>query len=204
MIEWFRLYWPYALALAAACVFAAFMIKKAAQAYRRHHKELRAEEARILRLKALKEKYVPLTKEAIANAPAEELLEGTALGLQLQLQKEENMERAFLALNEAQQFVYTLDVFRSDGTAAVFFKESGQILVLRIAPAFRAVGLSEFQKTIDRLAVMFDENDETTSLDRAFVAAADREFAAGDLLTKIKLQGANYIQNHPEMFCATD
>ncbi len=200
MIEWFRLYWPYALALAAACVLAAFMIKKAAVAYRRHQTEYHAEESRMRRLKALKERYVPLIPEAIANASTEELLEGTALGLQLRLQKEVNMERAFLALNEAQQFVYTLDVFLSDKTAAVFFKENGQLLIARIAPAFRAVGLSEFQQTIDKLAVMFDENDETTSVDRAFVAAADEMFSQGDLLTKIKLQGAYYIQSFPELF----
>ena len=204
MIEWFRLYWPYALALAAACVFAAFMIKKAAIAYRKHQKDFHAEESRMRRLKALKEKYVPLTGETIENAPAQELLEGVALGLQLKLQKQENTERAFLALNEAQQFVYTLDVFLSDKTAAVFFKENGQLLIEKIAPAFRAVGLVEFQTVIDRLAVMFNENDETTSVDRAFVFEADEKFSEGHLLTKIKLQGANYIQNHPEMFCSND
>ena len=204
MIDWFRQYWPYALALVAACAFAAFMIKKAAAAYRKHQTEFHAQEAKMRRLKALKETYVPLTREAIANAAPDELLEGTALGLQLKLQKEENMERAFLALNEGQQFIYTLDVFLSDKTAAVFFKENGQILISRIAPAFCAVGLSEFQPQIEKLAVMFDENDETTSLDRAFVAAADEVFSSGDLLTKIKLQGANYIQHHPEMFCAND
>ena len=109
-----------------------------------------------------------------------------------------------MALNEAQQFVYTLDVFLSDQTAAVFFKENGQLLISRIAPAFRAVGLSEFQSEIDRLSVMFDENDETTSVDRAFVAAADEKFTEDDLLTKIKLQGAYYIQSLPELFITKD
>ncbi len=204
MIEWFRLYWPYALALAAACLLAAFMIKKAAVAYKRHQKEFHAEEARMRRLKALKDTYVPLTPAAIENAQVEDLLEGTALGLQLRLQKEENMERAFLALNEARQFVYTLDVFLSDKTAAVFFKENGQLLISKIAPAFRAVGLAEFQPEIDRLAVMFDENDETTSLDRNFVAKTDEKFSEGDLLTKIKLQGAYYIQKNPGLFITND
>ncbi|MBQ7597815.1 MAG: hypothetical protein IJU56_04475 [Clostridia bacterium] len=204
MIDWFRQYWPYALALVAACIFAAFMIKKASVAYRRHQTEFHAQEAEMRRLKALKERYVPLTKTVLEQAEPAELLEGTALGLQLQLQKKENMEQAFLTLNEAQQYVYTLDVFLSDKTAEKFFKENGQLLIARIAPAFQAIGLTEFQETIEKLAVMFDENDETTSIDRNFVSAADEAFSAGDLLTKIKLQGANYIQNYPEMFCKND
>ena len=204
MIDWFRQYWPYALALVAACILAGFMIKKASVAYRRHQKEFHTQEAEMRRLKALKEKFVPLTAQAIAAADENELLEGVALGLQLRLQKLDNTEHAFLALNEAQQFVYVLDVFLSDKTAAVFFKENGQLLIGKIAPAFRAVGLSEFQETIDKLAVMFDENDETTSIDRSFIAAADEEFSNGDLLTKIKLYSAKYIQNHPEMFLQND
>ena len=204
MIDWFRQYWPYALALVAACIFAAFMIKKAAAAYRRHQTEFHAQESEMRRLKALKEHYVPLTETALEKAEPSELLEGTALGLQLQLQKQENMECAFLALNEAQQYIYTLDVFLSDKTAEKFFKENAQLLSGKIAPAFHEIGLTEFEKTIDKLAVMFDENDETTSIERTFVSAADEAFSSGDLLTKIKLQGANYIQNHPEMFCVND
>ena len=201
MIDWFRQYWPYALALVGAIILAVFMVRKAADAYRKHQRQFHAQEADLRRLKALKETYVPLTEEAISNGAPLELLEGVALGLQLRLQKEDHMERAFLSLNEAQQYVYTLDVFLSDKTAEKFFKENGQVLIHRIAPAFREIGLTEFQQTIDKLAVMFDEKDETTSVDRGFVSAADEAFSKGDLLTKIKLQGANYIQNHPELFC---
>ena len=74
----------------------------------------------------------------------------------------------------------------------------------RLLPALALIGLHDFDADMQMLVTMFDENDETTSLDPKKIAAADENFAAGDLLTKIKLQGAEYIQKHPEQFLAKD
>ena len=98
----------------------------------------------------------------------------------------------------------TLDVFTSDKTAAAFFKESSALLTSRLLPALSLIGLHEFDTDVQMLVTMFDENDETTSLDPKKIAAADEAFAAGDLLTKIKLQGAEYIKQHPAQFVAKD
>ena len=96
MAEWFREYWTYALGFVGVCIFAFFIFRAAAKAYSAHKKSYKAEEAYITRLKALKEKYVPLTKKTIENAPDGELLEGAALGIQIFLQKQEDMEAEFL------------------------------------------------------------------------------------------------------------
>ena len=204
IIAWFRDYWPYAVALVVAIIGASFLFRKAGQAYRAHQKSFHAREAEMRRLVALKEKYYPLTADTIAAAPSEELLEGTALSLQIPLQKADDPERAFAALSDVQQMIYVLDVFTSDGTAAVFFKESSSLLTGRLMGALSLIGLHEFDETMGTLVTMFDENDETTSLNMKQVAAADEIFAAGDLLTKIKLGGAEYIKQHPAEFVAKD
>ena len=200
VIAWFRDYWPYAVALVVVAVGASFIFRKAAKAYKDHQKRFHAEEAQMRRLVELKNTYYPLTEAAIAAAPAEELLEGTALSLQIPLQKQDDPERAFALLPEAQQLIYVLDVFVSDKTATAFFKESSALLSSRLLPALGLIGLHDADEWMTRLVTMFDENDETTSLDWNVVQNADEAFAAMDLLTKIKLQGAEYIRNHPAQF----
>ena len=204
VIDWFRNYWPYAIALVVVAVGASFLFRKAAKAYRAHQKSFHAQEREMRRLVELTEKYYPLTAAAIADAPKDELLEGTALSIQIPLQKADDPEGAFQKLSDVQQMIYVLDVFSSDKTAAAFFKESSTLLTSRLLPALDLIGLHEFDTQLGMLVTMFDENDETTSLDPKKIAAADADFAAGDLLTKIKLQGAEYIQNHPEQFLAKD
>ena len=200
LIAWFRDYWPYAVALVVVAVGASFIFRKAAKAYKDHQERFHAEEAQMRRLVELKETYYPLTEAAIAAAPAEELLEGTALSLQIPLQKQDDPERAFALLPEEQQLIYVLDVFVSDKTATTFFKESSALLSSRLLPALRLIGLHDADDWMTRLVTMFDENDETTSLDWNVVQNADEAFEAMDLLTKIKLQGAEYIRNHPAQF----
>ena len=185
VIAWFRDYWPYALLLVAVAVGASFIFRKAGRAYKAHQKTFHEEEAQMRRLVELKKTYYPLTKEAIAAAPDDELLEGTALSLQIPLQKSDDPERAFSLLPQVQQLIYVLDV-------------------LRLLPALDLIGLHDADETLSHLVTMFDENDETTSLDWNAVADADTKFSAMDLLTKIKLLGAKYIREHPEQFAAND
>lgn len=204
VIAWFRDYWPYAVALVVVAIGASFIFRKAGKAYRQHQKQFHAEEAQMRRLVELKKTYYPLTEAAVANAPAEELLEGTALSIQIPLQKQENPEAAFTSLPDAQQLIYVLDVFVSDGSATAFFKESSALLSSRLLPALALIGLHDADERMTELVTMFDENDETTSLDWKKVQSADEAFSAMDLLTKIKLQGAEYIRSHPAQFIVND
>lgn len=200
MVQWFREFWPLALLLVAVTVGAAFMFRLAAKASARHKRDYKAEEEYITRLRALKEKYVPLTAEAIENAPQEELLEGTALGLQLFLQKQENDEKAFEELSDAKKFVYTLDVFESDKTLKAFFRSNSPILKTRLVPALEAVGLTKELSKIKRIALMFDDRDETVSFSEREIDALDAELEGEGLLSEIKLAGAKYIKENPELF----
>lgn len=200
MKEWLNEYWYYLIAFIVVCVIAGFIFKKAAGAYKLHQKTFHEQEEEMRRLVELKNKYQILSDEVIANAPPEELLEGVALSYQLVLQKREDMTNAFLEMPKEKQYAYALDVFTSDKTAKAFFKQNGQELVTIIKPAFEMIGLDEFVAEIGKLATMFDEKDETTSLDWNLVEKTDEKFSEGDLLTKIKLKSAEYIKNNTELF----
>ena len=200
MIEWLREFWPLALLLVAVTAGAIFMFRLAAKSSARHKEKFKAEEAYITHLKELKEKYVPLTKEAIENAPDEELLEGAALGLQLFLQKQTDDEKAFELLPDEKKYIYTLDVFESDKTPGNFFRSNSAILKTRLVPALEAIGATEKLNKIKKVALMFDDRDETVSLNEKEIAALDEEFQNGNILSEIKLAGAKYIKENPEMF----
>ena len=190
MAEWFREYWPYALGFVGACIFA----------YSAHKKSYKAEEAYITRLKALKEKYVPLTKETVENAPDGELLEGTALGIQLFLQKQEDMEAEFLLLPEEKKLIYTLDVFASDKTLDSFFRNNTEILKSRLVPALSLIGLEAQAERVAPVAKMFDDKDEETSLNEKKLTELDKELENEGFLSFIKLSAAKYIKDNAEIF----
>lgn len=200
MKEWLYEYWWYLILFVGACVLAAFVIKKAASAYKLHQKTFHSREEEMRRLVELKNKYQFLNEQVIETAPMDELLEGTALSYQLILQKRDDMTEAFLEMPKEKQYIYALDIFTSDKTAKAFFKQNGQELIGIIKPAFEMIGLDEFVNDIGKLAVMFDENDETTSINLNTVDQMDEKFSDSDLLTKIKLAGAEYIKKNPQMF----
>lgn len=200
MAEWFKEFWPLALLLVAVTVGAVFMFRIAAKSSARHKRDFKAEEEYIKHLKALKEKYVPLTAEAIENAPDEELLEGVALGFQLFLQKQENDEKAFEELSDAKKFIYTLDILESDKTLGKFFRCNSPILKTRLVPALEAIGAVKRLSEIKRIALMFDDRDETVSFSEKEIAALDEKLSDEGLLSEIKLAGAKYIKENPKMF----
>ena len=200
MAEWLRDNWFYAVAFVGACVVAFFAFRAAAKASAQHKKNYKAEEEYIKRLKALKEKYVPLKKQTIENAPDDELLEGTALGIQLFLQKQEDMEKEFLSLSDEKKLIYTLDVFLSDKTLNSFFRSNTEILKSRLVPALSLVGLSEDAERILPVAKMFDDNDEDTSLDEKRVSQLDEQLETDGFLSSVKLAAAKYIKENAEVF----
>lgn len=196
---WVRDYWQYAAALVLVAVATVFLWVKAVRAHRAHQTRFHAEEEKLRRLADLKTKYRELTGDVIADAPKEELLAGVALHLQIWLQKQPDMKAAFASLPAEAQFVYALDVFTDDGPRG-FFKQNGAPLLRVIAPAFAAIGLTDEVPTVRKLALMFDETDETTSLDASALAQAEKDWDDRDLLTQIKLAGAEYIQKNSARF----
>lgn len=200
MAEWLRDNWFYAVAFVGACVVAFFAFRAAAKASAQHKKNYKAEEEYIKRLKALKEKYVPLKKQTIENAPDDELLEGTALGIQLFLQKQEDMEAEFLLLPEAKKLIYTLDVFVSDKTLDSFFRNNTEILKSRLVPALSLIGLEAQAERVAPVAKMFDDKDEETSLNEKKLTELDKELENEDFLSFIKLSAAKYIKDNAEIF----
>lgn len=196
MKEWLSNYGYLLIVLVAVLVVFIVVLNFAARAYSKHMKSYKAEEAEIKRLTALKEKYKSLDENTIKNAPDEEVLEGVALIYQLFLQKKENMEEEFLRLPKEIQSIYVLDVFVSDGGVKAFFSENTDILRCRIVPALKLIGMNDEAEKVEKIRRMYDETDLEASLSEKEIEETDKILLEADILSRIKLQGAEYIKEN--------
>lgn len=196
MKEWLSNYGYLLIVLVAVLAVFIVVLNFAARAYSKHMKSYKAEEAEIKRLTALKEKYKSLDENTIKNAPDEEVLEGVALIYQLFLQKKENIEEEFLRLPKEIQSIYVLDVFVSDGGVKAFFSENTDILRCRIVPALKLIGMNDEAEKVEKIRRMYDETDLEASLSEKEIEETDKILLEADILSRIKLQGAEYIKEN--------
>lgn len=196
MKEWLSNYGYLLIVLVAVLAVFIVVLNFAARAYSKHMKSYKAEEAEIKRLTALKEKYKSLDENTIKNAPDEEVLEGVTLIYQLFLQKKENMEEEFLRLPKEIQSIYVLDVFVSDGGVKAFFSENTDILRCRIVPALKLIGMNDEAEKVEKIRRMYDETNLEASLSEKEIEETDKILLEADILSRIKLQGAEYIKEN--------
>ena len=200
MLEWFKEYWYLAVIFVVVCIIASVIFYFAGKSYRKYRISYKNQEAEIKRLIDLKQKDVPLTEDAIAGSDSSETLEGVALSYQLFLQKQDNMEKEFSLMSEEKRLIYILDVFVQDGSVNEFFTQNGDILRMQITKALELIGMNEFAEKLDEIRKMFDDNDVTTSWNQQEIDKMQSYVEENDVLTKIKLKGAEYIKKNSQLF----
>lgn len=194
MSEWFSQYWYLVIVFFIVLAVTVFGMYKASEAYKKHNKLFHEEEEKMKRLAELKQKFVPLTKEAIDSGNDQELLEGVALAYQLQLQKEIDMTAAFEKLPIEARYIYTLDIFVSEGAVvSEFYRNNGKELKSLIVPAMKAIGESDSAKLCSSLYSMFDEDSEV-SVDREKIAETDEKFKVVFDLDRFMSNAAKFIR----------
>lgn len=200
MAEWFEQYWYLAVIFVVVCIIAAVIFYFAGKSYKSYRTSYKNQEAEIKRLIALKERFVPLTERAILESDSAETLEGTALSYQLFLQKQEDMEGEFALLSEAKRYIYILDVFVQDKSVSDFFRENGDIVRMEISKAFEFIGMTDLAEKVEKIRKMFDNDDETVSYSETEIEKLQNYINENDILTKIKLESAEYIKRNFQLF----
>lgn len=198
MTQWLSQYWYLVIIFFAVLIITVFGIYKASNAYMRHNELYRAEEEKIKRLVALKEKFSPLSESAIDTADESDLLEGVALSYQLQLQKEKDMTGAFEILPVQAKYIYTLDIFVSEGAVvSEFYRNNGKELKTLIVPAMETIGEHTLSSICAELYDMFDEDSEV-SVDKEKIAEVDAKFKETFDTEKFKISAGKYIKSCKE------
>lgn len=196
MSQWFKENGYLIIVFIAVCVAAVFIFRKAVMSYSSYRRSYNSQTNELKRLTALKEKYRNITAEELSHCDEEEILEGTALIYQLQLQKQENMEKAFETLSAEKQYIYTLDVFVNEDSVKSFFAEYGSVLTEKLLPALCAIGMEDCAAALAPAKKMYDPLDEMASLDEKKLEELQKYISEKDILRKIKLSSAKYIKDN--------
>ena len=199
----FTEYWYLWLLLAVLVIAAFFAWGKAAAAARRRG-EKRAEIEAKLRYEAkLRQDYPQLTPERIAQAPQDTLLDGVVLLMQQRLEKLPDMTRAFQACTTPEQEMYTLYYLCEDGARKLsdFYRINGEPLLSLAPQALVHIGAQEEARIAAEEYEMFDEGNETVSLDRERLAQLDEAFRAVFSVSRVKSLAADYIRANAQAFC---
>lgn len=194
-------YWYLWLILLGLIVLTIVVFIFASRAVSSHNKEVRKTEEEIKRLTELKNKYKDLTPELVSEAQPRELLDGVYAVLQSKIEKAENAEKEFEGFTEPQKFLYTLYYFIEDtqDSLSFFFKNNGEELKNLIVPALNSVGYTSFLTETEKLYDMYNDNNETASIDNDIIAECDKKFknvfGENELLNKIQ----DYINRNIEV-----
>ncbi|MDD6022074.1 MAG: hypothetical protein ACI4GA_05655 [Acutalibacteraceae bacterium] len=196
MAEWFSQYWYLVIVFFAVLAATIFGTYKASKAYKRHNRLFHEEEEKMKRLVELKQKFEVLTEDTIDSADDGDLLEGVALSYQLKLQKQADMTAEFEKLPIQARYIYTLDIFSSEGAVvSEFYRNNGKELKDLLVPALRAIGESEEARLCVPISSMFDDDSEV-SIDKAKIDETDAAFKNIFDLNKFKLAAAKYIRDN--------
>ena len=200
MAEWFKQYWYLALIFVGVCIVAAVIFYFAGKSYSAYRTSYRNQEAEIKRLTALKNRFVPLTEQVIAESDSAETLEGVALSYQLMLQKQDDMEKEFSLMSREKRYIYILDVFVNDKSIDEFFRENGDILRCEITAALELIGMTAFAERVEPVRRMFDPADEVTSLDEKKIEQLQKYADENNISDGVKLAAAEFIKENSQLF----
>lgn len=191
-------YWYLWLIFIALCVVTAIVLKKASGALQQHNEDTKKMYDEISRLKALKDKYKNADAAMLAEADADELLEGMQAVLQAKIERAENADACFRAFNTAQKTAYTLPFFLEDVKVGLseFFKVNGEPLTGALVPALTEIGETELAAVAASAYAMYDENNEEVSLDKSELARIDGEFQEKFQRESVLQNAKVYIETH--------
>ncbi len=198
----FTEYWYLWLLLAALGIAAFFAWGKASAAARRRG-EKRAEIEAKLRYEAkLRQESPQLTPERIAQAPQDTLLDGVVLLMQQRLEKLPDMTQAFRLCTAPEQEMYALYYLCEDGAQKLsnFYRINGEPLLSLAPQALVHIGAQEEARIAAEEYEMFDEGNETVSLDRERLAQLDEAFRSFFRVSRVKLLAAEYIRANAQDF----
>lgn len=127
-------------------------------------------------------KYRDADERTLAAAPAAELIEGLAAGVQDELADCAAPNAAFLELPLWRRYAYAAYYFFSDTKIKLsgFFRNSADPLLSTAMECLEKTGMTEYLSLIRSAYEMLDDNNDAVSVDEAKIAAWDAEYAKLD------------------------
>lgn len=198
MLDWLSQNWYVTVALFALLIVVLFALSRVSAG---HNKLMEGRENKMKKLHELRKDFEDMTEEAFDKVEDEYLLDGVALHYQLKLQKADDMNEAFIYLPEPAKCVYALNIFYFEGgVLSGFYRANGEPLASVLAPALKAVGENEMAEIAERIQPMFDDDNESVSIDYKIIKTLDEKTEMLYNEKAFKLKAAAYIRNNKTAF----
>ena len=193
--------WYLWLLLAVAVIGLIFAWRKVLIFSKERRQRLKKEAAIWKKDYELRQNFSVLTKEKIEETAELNLLHGVAMNIQVFLENQPDMTRAFNELPTEKQFIYALEYFDEDAKEglSLFFKNNGAPLIHLISPALCAVGYDCVAEHVDTLLPMYDEDSEV-SIDYAIIEKVNEEFKTVYDSAALCRYAAKYIKANVNIF----
>jgi len=176
-IEEYPVLYMVILGVAVLCLFLWAIAMRAA---RRRRGEKEALIAVLEYEKELRRQFKTVTQQMLIDTPPDRLVEGVCCNIQMALEAQPDMQAAYDALPEPRRLVYALGYVAQDGRESLsgFFRRNGQPLTKAALEAvWRLLG-GECAAVFEGEYDAFDEANETVSLVKGDIAAADARWEA--------------------------
>lgn len=179
MIESITQYWYMWLVLVVLIVVLIVVMRKASKAMKKRSETMKKQEEFAKRFKTLVEKYSSLDLQTAEKSDAAELAEGVTAVLQYQLEKSGNPDEEYKNAQQWKREVYALYYFTEDcqQSLSYFFKNNGEPLPSAALSGLKAIGADKLYSTAAQMHSMYDENNESVSLDKNRAAELNKKFS---------------------------
>lgn len=178
MIDSIKEYWYMWLVLAVLVAVLVLVIRRASKTAKKRSEIMKQQRENMERFKYLNDKYKNLDKELAEAADAKELAEGVTTVLQYRLEKSQNPDEEFKNAEQWKREVYALYYFDEDCQTSLsfFFKNNGEPLPSVAVKGLKSIGVDKIYPTVAQMYSMYDENNESVSLDKSKVEELDKKF----------------------------
>ena len=193
--------WYYWIILLVAVIIAIFAWSKALKSGKERREKMKREAALWKRDYELREKFTILTEEKLNSTEETELLHGTAMNIQVMLEKANDMTESFNSLPDAKKYIYALEYFDEDAkkNLSAFFKNNGEPLISIVPDALNAIGAGKYIEHYATLLPMYDPDSEV-SIDYNIIGRADEEFSSLYNSDELLRLSAEYILKNKDIF----
>lgn len=178
MIESIKEYWYLWLILVALVGVLIFVMNKASKAAKKRSEMMKQQRENMERFRAIYYKYKNLDKDLAESADARELAEGVTTVLQYSLEKSQNPDYEYKNAAQWKREVYALFYFDEDcqESLSFFFKNNSEPLPSVAVNGLKSIGADKIYSIVAQMYAMYDDNNESVSLDKEKVADLDEKF----------------------------
>lgn len=160
--------------------------------------------------KALRKQFKVIDENTFSDDTIddERLLFGTAMNVQMSIEKKDDLITEFNGLCEEKRMIYALNFVFEDSKyekLSLFFRSNGEPLLSQAKEAVEKIIGGELSKIFDEMFLMMNEDVEDVSFDKERVEKLDEEFKT--LMQKDKdsalRSAADYIRENKSCFISS-